>query len=316
MFLDLSPRHMWHPDRWSPTGRSQDTCDRPEVGQIVGWRYATWRVIEVAVRADADLTDEDRKVLNGYKPQFRDRARPYVVVVRHERGPILVKHTQRLHDGSLTVHLGMPVGRHHRWHVMDERYAVCACCNHPHPCQEYARERIAEAEAERLTRLLDSHAPGVCAACREPITTRQKVMVFPEPSLLVPGAPGPTYHANRWSCRRQARSYELDKRLPAYPDVVRLASCPGLMFRHEADGREECTAEAMCTGMHGPKGNRDGMACYTRTYMYAGGGGYPRPPSDCGYRKHGGCLGADHTLGAPDPFSVGDEIDRLNRGIA
>lgn len=314
MLFDLPRRYMWHPDRWSPTGRSRDTSDRPTVGEIVAWRYATWRVIEVTPRADVDLSDGDRKEMAAYKPEYRDGARPYVVVVRHERGPVLLDDPKRLHDGSITVHLGVRAGRHQRWHIVDERYAVCACCNHPHPCQEYAQERIAEAGAQRLERLLDSHAPGVCMACREPITTRQKVIVFPEPSPLVPGAPGPTFHANRAGCWWKARAYELDKRLPVFPNAVRLASCPGLLFGHEGDGREECTAERMCTGLHGPKAHR-GMRCFTRTYMFGADGGYPRPLSDCGYRQHGGCLGADFSLGGPDPFSVGDEIDRRSRGV-
>lgn len=309
MIVDLSPRNRWHPDRWSPTASPIATSNRPEVGQLIAWRYATWRVLEVTPRADVDLSDEDRTTMNGWKSEYRDTARPYAMVIRHERGPILIDQPQRLHDGTVTVHLGIPAGRRQSWHIVDERYAVCACCNHPHPCQEYAMERVADAEAERLARLLDSHAPGVCMACREPVTTRQKVIVFPEPSPLVPGAPGPTFHANRWECWRGARSYELGKRLPAYPNAARLASCPGLLFRHEGSGREECTAERLCTGMHGPKGNR-GMSCFTRTYMFGVDGGYPRPPSDCGYRQHGACLGADLSLGGPDPFTVGDEIDR------
>ncbi|MCG5464194.1 hypothetical protein MED01_002359 [Micromonospora sp. MED01] len=304
--MDLPPRHMWHPDRWTPTSQGDETFARPRVGQLIGWRYATWRVAEVTVRSDADLTDEDRKVIAGFKPDYQDQVRPYAIVLRHERGPVLVEHTQRLHDGTVTVHLGVRAGRHHRWHMMDERYAVCACCNHPYPCQEFAQERIAEAEGARLSRLLDSHAPGVCANCREPISSRQKTVSFPEPSLLVPGAPGPVYHFGRWSCRHAAGRYELEHRLPAFPGVQRLASCSGVMFRHEADGREECTAAELCTDLHGPKSGRDGMACYTRTYVNGVRGGYPRPLSDCGYRKNGGCLGAEVGPTRPVPPGIAD----------
>lgn len=312
MSIPLGGSYWWSPDRWTASSRSTDTF-RPEVGQILAWRYATWRVVEVRVRGDADLTDEDRQALTGYKPEYRDQKRPYTLVLRHERGPVLVEKPQTLHDGSKTVHLGVKAAAHHRWHVLDERYALCVCHGHPYPCQDFAAERIAEDEAERMGRLLDSHAPGVCASCREPITTRAKSLTFPEPSVLVPGAPGPTYHANRWQCWRSARMYELDKRLPAYPNAVRIASCPGLLFVHEAGGWEECTAERLCTGHHGPKGRRGDLRCYTRSYVAANGGGYPRPPSDCGYRQHNGCLGADPSFGAPDQFSIGDEFDRPYR---
>lgn len=305
------------PNEWRPLMGGKETVQRPNVGDLVGWRYAAWRVTEVRVRADSDLTDEDHKTLKIWKPAYRDQHRPFTAVLRHESGPLLVEQGQyqRLHDGTITIHLGKKTaGRGPNWHILGDRYPCCSCCGHPWPCREYDRDQLAAAEGKRLDEAMRTTDPGVCAGCLEPITTRQKAITFPEESLIVPGAPGPTFHAGRGACWHAAERYERDKRLVTYPDVARIASCPGLLFHHLADSREECTAENACTGAHGPAGVRRTLACVTRSHIATNDGCYPRPPSDCGYDAgYGRCLGADLSLGAPDPLTVGDEYAK--RGI-
>ena len=300
----------WHPDRWRPLG-AYPTYALLQVGQLVGWRYAVWQVVEVRPRDEADLTDEDRRFLAAYKPEARPGRWPYTLVLAHVRGPLLCEpgQRQRLHDGTITVHLGVPAGgvRHP---VLPTRYLLCSCCGDPAPCLEEAREETAEAAGRRLDRLVASHTPGVCAGCRGPISSRQKTLTFPEPSLLVPGMPGPTFHTGRIDCWMQARAYELDHRLPAFPDAARMASCPGALFHHVVDDRYECTAERLCTGHHGPH-RRASIPCYT-WMLSARDRRSPRPVGSC---AHPGCLGHDPDLSGNHP-SVGDTFARGHGGIS
>lgn len=312
----MSPRGHHDPDRWIPTtGTLQHR--RPAPGQLVGWRYAAWTVAEVTPRADVDLTDADRAKMKIYKPDFRERHRPYHVILAHHRGPVLVAGDalRRLHDGTITVHLGVGAGGA-TWRLLEPRYAVCSCHGEPHPCGELVAERVAAVEARKLDQLLSRHEPGVCFACRELVTTRAPAITFPEPSPYVPGAGPVTFHARRRGCWSEARRHELNHR---HSDAPRLASCPGVLFIHTGDGRAECTADQLCTGHHGPPCSSKiqvpitALECTTRAQYLANDGGYPRPPGVCAHER---CLGRDHSTGAPDPFTAGDEIDNRGRGHA
>jgi hypothetical protein len=298
------------PDKWGPVGDAINHS-RPTVGDVIGWRCAAWRVTEVRPIPDTDLRDKDRAQLAIWNAEYRERNRPYHLVMVHERGLQLVADgdCRRLHDGTIQVHLTVRRPDRAVLPVLGDRYAVCVCHDHPWPCQDYDRDRMAEAAAKRMEKDLLTADPGVCAACLEPITTRQRTLTFPEGSLIVPGAPGPTFHAGRRSCWSAATRYEIEKRLVAYPDVIRVASCPGVLFSHLADSREECTVEGLCTGAHGPAGARGSLSCVERRQMISNEGGDPRPPTDCGYDGgFGRCLGADLSSGAPDPFTAADQL--------
>jgi hypothetical protein len=266
------------PDKWRP---DFDNSNRKIAGEgdLVGWRYGAWRVIEVRLKDDGNIA----------------------VVLRHESGPLILRNgepSQRLHDGSITIHLGVkPPG--YIQTAMREPYKTCSCHGHIWPCQDIDRNTLALHEARKFDKLMATTEPGVCAHCLEVITTRQKTVTFPEGSRLVPGAPGPTFHAGRSDCWGAAERYEREGRLVDDPDTARIASCPGVRFIHEQHGipaerRLECTAGPFCTGLHGPSGYRNDPPCWSQIHLASDDGAYARPGTDCGYRgAHGPCLGGD-----------------------
>lgn len=305
------------PSNWSPTldNLREGMRGTPaEEGDLIGWRYGAWRVIEARFVPEVDLTDDEKakldEYLNGYREEAKPRLfmlnRPRVVVLRHESGPLILKEgerSQRLHDGSRTIHLRSPVLRPVAFAVLREPYKACSCHGHIWPCQEIDQQVLAAHQARKMDRLFATSQPGVCASCLEPITTRQKTLTFPEESRFVPGAPGPTFHAGRAACWAEAEKYERTGRLAENPDVVRLASCPGIRFLHERmglplDRRVDCTAGPFCTGLHGPPGFRWSPACFERVRLAGNEGAYARPTFDCGYRQPDrACLGGDLSSG-------------------
>jgi hypothetical protein len=322
------------PGQWEPglDNRRDDGfrgCGRPVEGDLIAWRYAAWRVHRIIPIDNVDLNTDDAAKLERITRKdpvviqrqarkepvtaddlatARERHRPFHIVLRHERGPVLPpagRPWKRLRDGSNQVEVSYTTWpTRWSWVRMPEPYRVCSCHGHPWPCQEIDQQVVADVELKRFQKLEAMHAPGVCAACVEPISTRQKYLTFPEPSLLLPGAPGPTFHAGRAGCWSIAEEYERRGRLADNEAVTRLASCPGIRFIHEgrtcpADKRVECTAGTDCTGLHGPPGYRAETPCWVRVDLIANEGGYARPSFDCGYRQPGvrECIGADMSGG-------------------
>ena len=305
-----------NPDQWRPdlaNLTNNSGVSRPEVGDLIAWRYAAWRVHDIRPYLDVDLTDKQvakldesvagLRLTDDEKAVRREQNRPFHLILRHHNGPLVIKDGEaagwkRLHDG--TRELSFTTWPHqYRWMVLTDPYRVCSCHGHVWPCQDYDRDVLAQHEARKTEKLYATTDPGVCAHCLEAITTRQKTITFPEESRLVPGAPGPTFHAGRAACWGAAETYERDGRLADNPDIVRLASCPGVRFIHEArnlpsDKRLDCTAGPACTGHHGPAGYRQDPPCWFRVMVATNDGAYPRPSFDCGYHDgHGTCLGAD-----------------------
>lgn len=311
-----------NPDRWEPgpDNRRDDHggCRWPQVGDLIAWRYAAWRVHEIRPYEDTDLTDEQlaklEKSLEKVKPEdraaWRARKMPFHVILRHERGPLIIKPGEekgfvRLRGGENTTEVSFTSWPDkYNWTRLPEPYKVCSCHGHPHPCQEIDQTRLADYQLRQFQDLEDRHASGVCANCKEPITTRQKTLTFPEPSRTLPGAPGPTYHAGRAACWAAAEEYERSGRLTDTPGIARIASCPGIQFIHEArncppDKRIECTAGPECTGLHGPPGHQRETPCWHKVQVASNEGAYARPSFDCGYRQPGvrECIGGDMSSG-------------------
>lgn len=269
------------PDAWRPDP-SRHRSGRPEAGLLVGWRYAVWRVVESRPRAEVDWSDADRQrmaVQADWEPHLRRP--PYVVVLEHVRGPLLVRRLA----GDGTFHLLVPAGAYRTWAAVRERFAVCSCHGDPWPCRVEVQEHVVARETAALEETLAGLAPGVCAACLKPIG-RRKAITFPEPHAEVPGAPGPTFHLGG-KCRSAAIGYEQGPRLAAYPDAERLLTCPGRIFRHEVDSRRDCSAGAACTGHHH---SGEGTWCGCRTYEGLGPNDWIRPSTRCSFE---GCTGVE-----------------------
>lgn len=266
------------PDAWTRI-RSKGrhiTDRRPEPGEIIGLRYAAWRVIEVRPFDDVDLTDEVRQQMARLKPEFRERCRPYALVLDHVAGPNLLGRRRAHLDGTRVA-----------WVLLGERYAVCSCHGHPWPCQDADRDRVAEMQAAAMDRTLAKAVPGVCQGCGEPITRRQKTVTYVGESLLVPGGPTPKFHT-RSGCWSAATDYEL-KWLAADPRRERILTwpkCSGVSIVH-ADGSDECHRAGDRYDPPSPdcRGHRthDHMAYSSCVSAYAGEGGCPR-----------GCRRQDH----------------------
>lgn len=294
------------PDRWMPDGAAYHRHMQAKVGLKVAWRYAVWRIVDIRERAEADWTDDDRAYLARQPAEFRKP--PRVIVLKHLNGPKLTDPEDFGLDGEL--HLLEPARNHHLWTGVNKRYPVCSCHGHPWPCMEWDRDRLVAGQAQRTERLLAGAQPGVCASCREPIRARQRSVTFPEPSLLVPGAPGPTYHTGRQECWLAAWQYEREQRMPAHPEATRLVSCPGTAVIHEIGLWVECNAGPACTGLHDVWGARKPTSgtCATRVRKsWDLAAGYHRPMTDCGYRSRAvACLGAEKGAFEPLPDGIAD----------
>lgn len=123
--------------------------------------------------------------------------------------------------------------------VLPEHYSVCHCCGELPPCSEVWSAQVASASAERAVRY---EVEGVCPACEEPVTRRQKAHRFEE-NLYVPLGPPVVFHA-RYKCASSAMSY--DEALAKRHDRDPTLSCVGQQVRHQ-DGIDTCN-RAGCPG--------------------------------------------------------------------
>jgi len=172
----------------------------------------------------------------GYLAIYRKNVTPRVVILRPARitsGDV----RDRDHD----VHL--QARSFASWDVYpNEHYPVCNECGEPLPCRAEMARRETEAAAKRAA----SYAiEGVCPACDEPVSGRQKAVTFAL-NLRIPLGPPVTYHAGRRECRYHASKYELEV-IEADPNHVRLVTCPGKVMEH-ADG-PECSEWDDCRGI-------------------------------------------------------------------
>lgn len=246
--------------RWSLGGWSVDAERRscPKAGELVAWEFVVWRVVDVQERDDA--------------------ARPLILRLRRERGPV---HPWEREDADQIVHVVRgAAARTFLFQVVAEPYPVCSCHGDPWPCKQLCTDRQVAAAARALEVRLARAVPGVCAAGGEPVTVRQRHVVFPGDNLLVPGGPPATFHLRRAKgCRWRAEEYE-QRRLKADPTVQRLCTCPGIRFEHRdlgtgMRGPIDCSAGPACTGHHDGRGNWCGTAITTAT------GERPRPFYRC-----------------------------------
>lgn len=258
--LVIARRTSWVPFIWRNPLRY---TIRPEPGELLVWQWAVWRVVDVKERGDDRLALYLRREAGPRHPWERREGVVHVAML--ERGPFQIV----------------------------EVYPVCSCHGHPWPCKQMVMDRQIEAEARALEVRLGRAVPGVCAACGEPVSSRQRHVVFPGENLLVPGGPPATFHL-RDACRRRAEGYE-EKRLTADPTVTRLCTCPGVAFEHrgvdgEKRGPLDCSAGPACTGHH------FGRAHWCGTSLSLVDGEWPRPLHRCD-QSHCNGLASDGLAG-------------------
>lgn len=211
------------PYEWRPDG-TRFKWDGPEVGDLMPFEHAVYRVIAV----------RDRRT----EPGHADDERPIRVVLR----PVEVSEADPARARDRDLHLGAGAS-YVSWQVYpDEHYPICAACHEPLPCREQMAERVAEASAKRFDRYTTA---GVCPDCQEPVSQRQKSLTW-EDNVVVPGGPPVTFHM-RNKCRYSASVYE-KRWVAADPERRKaLLTCPGHVTNH-GDGTYECTQMVECPG--------------------------------------------------------------------
>lgn len=183
------------PYRWYPTGTTSKPL--PDVGDLIAWEHAVWRVIEVTERAEIHWTDEDRKRVGAFLAEYRRIHSPHHVRARpHDRD-----------DANADIHLTCGGVRSGGFDVYrSEHWTACGKCGEPKPCREEMTDRLTDEAVRRMERW---NTPGVCPACSEPVTHRQESHTFTV-NARIPGGPPVTFHVGRRGCRYQADKYRAE----------------------------------------------------------------------------------------------------------
>lgn len=244
----------WRPEQHN-TGHAPTYRLTP--GNLVIYERAPYRVVEVRER---DHTDWPQNYLDRWRERHcPDPAtwdyRPMVVVARHEPEP-----------ASEPLHLLAP-GSHY-WTLLPEHYAVCRLCGELPPCREIHTEAVMAVAAAKMEGLM-AIMPGCCHSCREPVTRRQKTILFEGANLLRPDLTDDSvvFHL-REACRWGAERYDA-RWAAADPERRRKLFCEGRARNHH-DGSFDCTEDPHCPGRvnhrseewHTPGGERYTSGCW------------------------------------------------------
>ncbi|MDF9717371.1 hypothetical protein [Nocardioides sp. ChNu-99] len=256
---------------WDPAGvdRHHQRRRRPNVGDLIAVDRRAWHVARVDDIADTDLSPDDAATLRTYKEAFRERVRPFRILLRRAHGEPHPAENKR-GEASITV----PVGYHPGFPTYtSDRVPLCSCCGHPWPCLLADQEAWAAKELARAEREMQL-MPGCCPACNEPVTSRQRSITFAGPNVKNPLAEGPTFHLRR-KCRHGAAAYEelwvADE--PGRPRSLLTLKCAGQVITHR-DGTAECfgAVDSDCPSVFAQ--HRQYSSCYTQSH------GCPRPECD------------------------------------
>jgi hypothetical protein len=206
------------PYRWRPLGADHfRLVTKLKPGDLVAFNHAVWRVIKV-------------------HPKPEDEEYPYRVIFR----PVEINTgdvRDRDHDKAWKVQA-------RTWFDVypNEHYPVCATCHEPVPCRDQMAEEVSAYEAEQFDHYTTA---GICPACLEPVSQRQKSITW-EDNAVVPGGPPVTFHL-RNACWSSARTYE-QRWAQLDPNRRKLTlTCTGHLARH-VDGSSQCTELAECPG--------------------------------------------------------------------
>lgn len=224
-------------ENWRPAESREVYTTEPPVGALIALERQAWRVIRTELVPLDEWTDDDEAAYqialrcgsNALREDWKDRPR-------------------RLHVRAAGSNRSYTADfRNARyWHVIPDHHPVCVRCGELYPCRHIDAARDADQAGKHLDKLA-ARLPGCCWGCNEPITSRQKTIVFPGANAELPGGPDVRFH-QRNSCWGRALSYE-KLWLAADPLNLRFLSCPGGQRTH-ANGTSECTEGAACPGFH------------------------------------------------------------------
>lgn len=201
----------------------------------------TWRSTQGNLTFARDLAEGDVIAVD-YTPMRHKPWRIESVKQRDERIALIVRPLGAQYDFA-QYNQGISVRSTALVDVLPEHYVVCAKCGQLPPCAEVWNEHVARQVTERAARY---EVAGVCPACEEPVTNRQR-MIRVEENIVVPLGPPVTFHA-RQKCESAAVRY--DQQVAEATGRAPVLSCPSRQVRH-MDGQRECDNEA-CPGQHVP----------------------------------------------------------------
>lgn len=221
---------------WFPQQRTgYATSESLAPDQIVIWERNAYRVIETRERSRSDWPEayRDRWVDQGMPDPATWFERPFAVTLRLEQDP----------DAEPLRLLG-PAG--HAWNTLPEHYSICRVCRQIPPCTHAHNQAVMAAAAKKLDAEM-ALMPGLCHACLEPITRRQKTITFEGENLVRPDlGDGTAIFHLRTSCRPQAERYDA-RWAAAGRGRRRKLYCAGRR-RHHFDGTADCTEGETCPG--------------------------------------------------------------------
>jgi hypothetical protein len=235
--------------RWYANGALP--FQKPKLGDVIAHDYAAWRVISLDPWPVEKWSERHREQVEAYGESYA----PVVAVLR----PVEIT-SQDVRARDYDKHF--IVGGSYTWQVYpNEHYPVCATCHGPLPC----RERVNEREVDQAVRQMRRHeTAGVCPACGEVVTRRQRSLTFSE-NLEVPLGQPVTFHL-RGRCFYEAGEYE-KRWVAADPEHRRCTlTCPGTVTNH-SDNTYDCTQLDECPG---PRARHDSATmcrcpgCWTR----------------------------------------------------
>jgi hypothetical protein len=221
-------------DEWRPRERVRwRFLHNLTAGQLIIWERRPYRVIEVRERDHIDWPDDYRTawIEAGMPDPAKWEERPMSLVLQDEEKP-----------KAKPLHLitSMAGG----WQILPEHYALCRLCGELPPCRHVHNEAIAERAGKRFEEEM-AILPGMCHACREPITQRQKSVRFTGPNLIRPdlGDDSAVFHL-RSKCWGSVYAYDI--RWAEATGKPRRFHCDGSRTVHH-DQSQECT-NPVCPG--------------------------------------------------------------------
>lgn len=247
--------------RWIPDQRSvrMASISGLKAGDLVVIDHLPYEIVSVTNRNPNDWSQatKDQWVEAGMPDVDTWYSRPAMIRVRPKGA-----------TPEQDMHFTMKMSR--MLYQLPEHYAICHCCGEIPPCRYVYNNHVAERQLEVLESQMQLHA-GLCHACGEPVTTRQKSILFAGMNLIRPDLGNDTavFHL-RNKCHFDAVKYER-KWIKAEAGRRRRLECPGRLNVH-LDETSECSEGPDCPS---PKVDHKSIIhhrpyTHMKTYQYRG----------------------------------------------